>query len=234
MTIEGCMTESTQHTILLVSDDAELCAAARREFEAREGGLRVAAVRTVAAARRIVEGAAPTVILLEETSITAEGEGPVAKMPRLTAVVSALAVHAPVVVIGGGDQESELAPMIAAGAADFVERRAGSTAVALQRVERRLRTAQQATQGPQPSTGAKIIGNAEAFGEVLRHELNNPLTGILGNAELLLAEVRRKDDGRLPQGGQQRLETIAALAVRLRETVRRLSQECEAREHVAQ
>lgn len=36
---------------------------------------------------------------------------------------------------------------------------------------------------------------AEAFGEVLRHELNNPLTGILGNAELRLAEVRRKYDG---------------------------------------
>src|SRR5450432_3872147 len=67
------------------------------------------------------------------------------------------------------------------------------------------------------------------FGEVLRHELNNPLTGILGNAELLLAEVRRKNDGQLPNGGQQRLETIAALAVRLRETVRRLSQDWEAR-----
>jgi signal transduction histidine kinase len=62
---------------------------------------------------------------------------------------------------------------------------------------------------------------------LLRHELNNPLTGILGNAELLLSEVRRKNDGRLPQGGQVRLETIAALAVRLRETVRRLSQEWE-------
>jgi len=42
-----------------------------------------------------------------------------------------------------------------------------------------------------------------------------------------LAEVRRKNDGRLPLGGQVRLETIAALAVRLRETVRRLSQEWE-------
>ena len=70
---------------------------------------------------------------------------------------------------------------------------------------------------------------SNAFGEVLRHELNNPLTGILGNAELLLAEVRRKNDGQLPNGGQQRLETIAALAVRLRETVRRLSQDWESR-----
>jgi signal transduction histidine kinase len=59
---------------------------------------------------------------------------------------------------------------------------------------------------------------------VLRRELNNPLIGILGNAELLLSEIRRNDDGRLPAGGLQRLETIAALALRLRETIRRLSQ----------
>ncbi len=56
------------------------------------------------------------------------------------------------------------------------------------------------------------------FGELLRHEVNNPLTGILGNAELLLA---RRD--RLPPRDVERLETIAELAVRLRETVRRLS-----------
>jgi signal transduction histidine kinase len=74
----------------------------------------------------------------------------------------------------------------------------------------------------------------EAFGELLRHELNNPLTGILGNAELLLAEVRRKNDGQLPNGGQQRLETIAALAVRLRETVRRLSQDWETNNRIPQ
>ncbi len=70
----------------------------------------------------------------------------------------------------------------------------------------------------------------EDFGEILRHELNNPLTGILGNAELLLAEVRRRKDGRLPQDAQLRLETITDLAVRLRETVRRLSQQLEERQ----
>jgi signal transduction histidine kinase len=73
-------------------------------------------------------------------------------------------------------------------------------------------------------------GTKEDFGEVLRHELNNPLTGILGNAELLLAEIRRGDGGRIPPGGVQRLETIAALAVRLRETIRRLSQKWELRD----
>ena len=228
------MIQTREHTILLVSDDAELCAAARREFEAKEEGLCVAAVRTVEAARRIVEDAAPAVILLEETSATPQSEGPVGKMPCLNSVVSALAVHAPVVVIGAPDQELELAALVAAGAADFVERAGGCLPVALEMVERRLRQAQRVAGEAQQFAGAKNSSNGEAFGEVLRHEMNNPLTGILGNAELLLAEVRRKNDGRLPHGGQQRLETIAALAVRLRETVRRLSQECETRQHPAQ
>jgi signal transduction histidine kinase len=81
--------------------------------------------------------------------------------------------------------------------------------------------------------GGLLEGAGEDFGEVLRHELNNPLTGILGNAELLLAEIRRSNDGRMPPGGLQRLETIAALAVRLRETIRRLSQEWEVRNAAA-
>jgi signal transduction histidine kinase len=67
------------------------------------------------------------------------------------------------------------------------------------------------------------------FAEVLRHELNNPLTGILGNAELLLAEIARKNDGKLPHGGLQRVETIAARAMRMHETVRQLSHQWEAR-----
>ncbi|HME13050.1 MAG TPA: histidine kinase dimerization/phospho-acceptor domain-containing protein, partial [Candidatus Acidoferrum sp.] len=85
--------------------------------------------------------------------------------------------------------------------------------------------------GPLPTKVKDAMNNpgqpleGEDFGEVLRHELNNPLTGILGNAELLLAEIRRSDDGRLPPGGLQRLETITALAVRMRETIRRISQE---------
>ena len=56
------------------------------------------------------------------------------------------------------------------------------------------------------------------FGEMLRHEVNNPLTGILGNAEMLL-----KLRAELPPNAVARLETIAELAVRLRETIRRLS-----------
>jgi len=81
-------------------------------------------------------------------------------------------------------------------------------------MDRRVRLAERAA-------GMILFSNDELsgdFGEILRHEVNNPLTGILGNTELLLA---RRD--RLPPAAVERLETIAGLAVRLRETVRRLS-----------
>ena len=64
------------------------------------------------------------------------------------------------------------------------------------------------------------------FGAVLRHELNNPLTGILGNAELLLVELRRKHV-ELPGQAQRDSKPSRHLAVRMRETVRRLSEEWE-------
>lgn len=69
-----------------------------------------------------------------------------------------------------------------------------------------------------PTPDEARFGAWQDFSEILRHELNNPLTGILGNAELLLA---RRD--KLPPADVERLKTIADMAVRLRETVRRLS-----------
>jgi signal transduction histidine kinase len=225
------MTSTQAQTILLVSDDAAFCSAARRELETKRRNLRVAAVSTLDAARRIVVDAAPAVILLEDSSAgaacAASSEGQLPYPAYLEAAVSDLAASAPVVVVGNTSLEPELAALVAAGLADFVPRTGGSLGVAINIVEQRLL---EASEPPKTASHAAADQpNAEAFGEVLRHELNNPLTGILGNAELLLAEVRRKNDGQLPNGGQQRLETIAALAVRLRETVRRLSQEWEAR-----
>jgi signal transduction histidine kinase len=216
-----------EQTVLLVSNDAGFCAAMRREFDAGPLRVRALAVSSVAAARRILEEDSPGVILLEEDAVaadSAESRG----IPRsLEAVVGPLAVHAPVVVIGPAEKREELSGLIQAHAVDYVEREGGCLKRACRTVQRRLRQAQQET----VSTRDACDGEGEDFGEVLRHELNNPLTGILGNAELLLVEIRRKNDGEIPGGGVQRLETIAALAVRLRETVRRLSEEWEARKH---
>jgi signal transduction histidine kinase len=216
-----------EQTILVVSGDAALCTAVRREFESNIAGLRVASVTSVAAARRTLEENVPVAIVLEEAAISPEAAGPDGNASRLDAVVTSLAIYAPVVVIGTAEKRVELAALIDAGVADYLKRDEGCLPSALELIRGRVRQAQRVSESiHEPFEQAE-----EDFGEVLRHELNNPLTGILGNAELLLAEVHRKNDGTLPRGGKQRLETIAALAVRLRETVRRLSQEWEGRHH---
>jgi signal transduction histidine kinase len=223
---------TSEQTILLVSDDAVLCAAARREFESKDAGFRVVAVNSVEAAQRAVEDLVPAIILLEETSLTpllpGTGEG------RLETIIAALAAHAPVIVIGAAHHEPALAPLVAAGSAYFVTRSSRCLPIALELAEHRLSQIKRRPENAALAVSTVTGPSGEEFGQVLRHEMNNPLTGILGNAELLLAEVRRKNDGRLPNGGQQRLETIASLAVRLRETVLRLSQDWEARYHPAQ
>ena len=205
---------------MLVSNDAGFCAAMRREFDSSALRVRAAAVSSVAAARRVLEEDSPEVILLEEDAVAGDCVDTKEAEQSLEAVVAPLAVYAPVVVIGPAEKRGELAGLIEAGAADFVERKTNAFAEARGLIQQRLR------QAPQ-----EIESGEEDFGEVLRHELNNPLTGILGNAELLLTELRRKKDGKIPSGGEHRLETIATLAVRLRETVRRLSEEWEARKH---
>jgi signal transduction histidine kinase len=227
------MTQNHERTILLVSDDAALCAAVRLQLEAKEKELRVAAVSTVEAAHGIIADAAPAVILLEDASLAADSGECAGYGPRLESAVSALAAYAPVVVIGQARHQGDLAQLVTAGLADFVARSNGYLPEAIGLVQQRLQQAPKLLSVALPPSSLEDAAS-NAFGEVLRHELNNPLTGILGNAELLLAEVRRKNDGQLPNGGQQRLETIAALAVRLRETVRRLSQDWESRNRLPQ
>jgi len=216
-----------EQTVLLVSNDARFCAEMRKELVARAPRVRVASVTNVAAARRVLEQGAPGVILLEEDTVTAESDGVRGLAPSLEAVVAPLAIHAPVVVIGPAEKREEVAGLINAHAVDYIAREGACLQTAFRAVQRRLQQAQQET-GALPEI---FESEEEDFGEVLRHELNNPLTGILGNAELLLAEIHRKNDGKIPHGGEQRLETIASLAVRLRETVRRLSQQWEERRH---
>jgi signal transduction histidine kinase len=214
-----------EQTILLVSDDAALCTAARLRLECLEERIRVSSVTNIDAAHLILEDATPAVILFEQAFSQFNGVN--GKASRLNAAVTSLALHAPVVVIGRAEQQNEISALVAAGAADYVERNRMCLPAALDLVEKRLRQSRLWSE----SAACALAEGQEDFGEILRHELNNPLTGILGNAELLLAEIRRKNDNRLPEGGHQRLETIAALAVRLRETIRRLSQEWESRRH---
>jgi signal transduction histidine kinase len=63
---------------------------------------------------------------------------------------------------------------------------------------------------------AKIDEVAELITRV-RHEINNPLTGVLGQAQLLLREE-------LSERARKRAETIEELAIRLRDIVAQLRQ----------
>ncbi len=61
---------------------------------------------------------------------------------------------------------------------------------------------------------AKLVEIAELVA-VVRHEINNPLTGVIGQAQLLLRDE-------LNPTARRRVETIEQLAGRIRDTVARL------------
>lgn len=134
-----------------------------------------------------------------------------------------MALFAPVVVIAPSEKQSQLIGLLTAGEIDFVARSGEFLSLAAALVERRLRPPQGIELEFRSAWAADLPSD---FAEVLRHEINNPLTGILGNAELLLSQLRPN----LTPVSVQRLETVVDLAVRLRETIRCLSSEWE-RQH---
>jgi DNA-binding NarL/FixJ family response regulator len=103
-----------------------------------------------------------------------------------SSLVPALAVYAPVVVMGGAERETSLKALIAAGVADYVTRSDGSMNNALNLLEDRLARRQRIAECV-PAKAAEEW--SRDFAEILHHELN---AGILGNAELLLAESPAK------------------------------------------
>ncbi len=163
-------------------------------------------------ARRLIERLLPAVIFLDETVLSGE---------EVRSTIRELARFAPVVAAVRPESARELAVLVVAGTADCVPEGEDFLDLAAALIERRLLSARRLLERIAESDAEE----ATDFGSILRHELNNPLTGILGNAEMLLN--RRQW---LPQDAVPRLETIADLAVRLRETIRRLSGAWEARE----
>jgi signal transduction histidine kinase len=179
-------------------------------------------------ARACIGRAAPSAILLDE-SVAASG---------LTAdVLQDFCRFAPVVFLAAAENfarwctHGEIAALIQQGLVECVPRFDDFVPLAARLIERHAsagsespgsRLAREAVSSVSAGVPERIqLDPKEApreFGEVLRHEVNNPLTGILGNAELILAHRDR-----LSEDTVQRLEVIADLAIRLRETVRGLS-----------
>jgi signal transduction histidine kinase len=199
----------TSRTIFIISGDLILAQRCFEELAAFGGEYRTMVVGTVEQARKKIGRSAPAAVFLDESAIDIVRGG-----ETLESAVALLTEAASVVVAGPPEKQAGLAFLITSGAVDFVARTGQFLPVVAGMLDRRVRMAERAT-GTIQFPKDELSGD---FGEILRHEVNNPLTGILGNTELLLA---RRD--RLPPAAVERLETIAGLAVRLRETVRRLS-----------
>lgn len=152
--------------------------------------------------REALERIKPQVILLDDRVV--EGR-PLAEFLAEASSRSAVVLVAPY------DREPQITRFVASGDVEFVPRSGEWAKLAASLVERRLRWAEQSRL---PINGPDIPN----MGELFRHEINNPLTGILGNAELVLAH-----SDRLQEIDTQRIRTVVELAVRLRETVRRVS-----------
>jgi signal transduction histidine kinase len=153
----------------------------------------------------LMEQHSPRVILLDDDLV--HGALLMELVRQLTESVSVVLLAAP-------ERQAEVVRLVAEGDVEFVARVEDFIPLAASLVERRLRWAARSDYAP----GASGAGMPEDVAEIFRHDINNPLTGILGNAELLLAH-----GAHLPAIDMQRLQTVVDLAVRLRETIRRLS-----------
>jgi len=202
---------STEHLIQIICGNPELTREYVNEFQNASECFHLRPIAWFAEVRQRREEA--SVFLLDESGIDDRSK------EGLESAVNWLAEVGPVIVVADPQRQAELTFQLASGAADFVARTGNFVPVAVGLAERRRRLSLGDGLGLPGSRGEE---RSSDFGEILRHEVNNPLTGILGNAEMLLA---RRDH--LPASAVERLETIANLAVRLRETVRRLSSVAE-------
>jgi signal transduction histidine kinase len=66
---------------------------------------------------------------------------------------------------------------------------------------------------------AERLGAIGQVGIAMRHEINNPLTTVIGNVELLLERSREKD-----KEGAARLEVVLNNALRIAEIIRRVEE----------
>jgi signal transduction histidine kinase len=203
---------SGDRSILIVSADASVTQKCSRALSAF-GFRRLQIADSVEGARKELRLARAAVVLLDESAVRHSSEA-----NSLEAAVRELMAVAPVVVSAVYARLPEVTSLVASGTVDFVARTGDFPRVVARLLGRHLGLPEKSEMMRSPRREKE-----DDFGELLCHEVNNPLTGILGNTELLLARPEQ-----LPPGAIERLQTIADLAVRLREIVRHLSNTWEA------
>jgi signal transduction histidine kinase len=205
-----------EHCIFLCMPAVDATGELRREIRSRLPHTVVHSCAGLPELHAALCRAAPDAIVLDDSVLPGS---------NIENSLAALAESAPIVLIaseratltGPQSVQSCAATLIAAGRADFVFREGNFPILVAALIERAIRAAETV----QASLESGLRDLPEEALEVLRHEFNNPLTGILGNAEILLASRRHQ----LPPDSIQRLQTVVELAVRLRESVLRVSRE---------
>jgi signal transduction histidine kinase len=134
----------------------------------------------------------------------------------LTDAVRQLSASAPIVVLASVSNQAEIARLLNCANVDFIGRVGEFVPLAAALIERQLHRSSKVGTPAEPESPSL---KTEEMSEVFRHEINNPLTGILGNAELVLAHR----DHLIPID-VQRIQTVVDLAVRLRESIRKISE----------
>ncbi len=205
--------------ILILTTDATLLPRLQQRLAPLRRELRLYAVSTASSAWQLIHGARvhddamPALIVMDNGKASGANWSATIRDLSMVAPVLALLGEKHPAMQPAGSPERLIDDLLISGRLELVPRDPSLRFVA-DYVERLLRRREESTdavhedQPPEP----------DDFGQVIRHEMNNPLTGILGNAELLLA--RREQ---FSAAIVSRLETIAELAIRLRETVRLLS-----------
>lgn len=203
--------KSRPPTVMVICADPALTERVVQELSLIDSRTQTPLAGNIAQGLHLLDHYFPDVILLDESALGSHST-------PLDESIAPLTERAPLVFSGHPAKQEFLAVLIGSGALDMVARVGNFTQVVVGLIERRLRQAEIA------EVARLDFESGETFGETLRHEVNNPLTGILGNAQMLLARARREN---LQPNTLERLQTIADLAMRLRETVRVLSQNWE-------
>ena len=202
--------QAAERSVMLAVADTGLAERIARAIPFSENR-RVAMASSLLHLRLLVSRGAPEAILID---------GYLAAGNTLPDALRPFTAVAPVILLAPPDRQTEAARLVADGEVEFVARAGDFVPLAASLLARRMRWARMSASLLGPPWAA-VNGD---LGAIFRHEINNPLTGILGNAELVLAH-----SDRLAPMDAQRLQTVVDLAVRLRETIRRLSDAWERR-----
>ncbi len=209
--------------LLVVSADPEVARVLQTRFGGADAVARLRVYAHPAQARQHLPREQRAVVVLDETACPDGREA----AGTLVAAATELAERVPVLLLVSPKSATDLSALgdwMAEDRLDLVPRTGDFMTLVCSLVERRLAVTNVVLQ----SSGAEGSAGTETrteLSEALRHEVNNPLTGILGNAELLLA---RRDE--LSPAARERVEIIAGLAVRLCEAVHRISNQWAAAE----